>query len=87
MSTIETRIAEKISQEYGHESFRLKNDSHKHAGHAGDDGSGQTHFTLEITSPKFAGLSRVNAQRQVYALLDSEFADGLHALALKLKQP
>jgi BolA protein len=87
MKTLEDRISEKISKTYGEDSFKLSNDSHKHSGHAGDDGSGQTHFTLTITSDAFNGMSRIDCQRQVYSLLSQEFQDGLHALALKLRQP
>jgi BolA protein len=82
--TMEERIYKKIAAKYGEDSFTLKNDSAKHHGHAGDDGSGQTHFTLKIVSAEFEGISKVNAQRQVYAILADEFKDGLHALALKI---
>ena len=33
------------------------NDSARHRGHAGDDGSGESHFTVEIVSPAFAGMT------------------------------
>ena len=41
------------------------NDSAKHSGHSGDDGSGASHFTVEIESAAFAGVSRLQRQRLV----------------------
>lgn len=67
--------------------FELINDSHKHAGHAGDDGSGETHYTLKITSKTFAPHTRVERQRMVMNLLKPAFDKGLHALSLKLSTP
>ena len=39
------------------------NDSAKHHGHMGDDGTGESHFTVEIVSAAFAGVSRLQRQR------------------------
>jgi len=64
----------------------------RHAGHAGarlnEDGSpGETHFRVRIVSPVFAGLSRVERQRRVYAALSDELASSVHALALTTLTP
>lgn len=58
----------------------IVNDSHKHAGHMGDNGSGATHFNIEIISHVFDGLSRLARQQKVMALLTPLFAQGLHAV-------
>ncbi len=34
--------------------LEIINDSAQHAGHAGDDGSGESHFTIVIEAPSFA---------------------------------
>lgn len=65
----------------------VTDDSHKHAGHAGASPEGETHYSVEIVAEAFAGLSRVQAQRAVMEILQSEFETGLHALALKAKAP
>ncbi len=65
----------------------VQDDSAKHAGHAGARPEGQTHYSVAVVSPAFAGLSRVARSRTVHALLDAEFKDGLHALALRLLTP
>ncbi|MEK6636742.1 MAG: BolA family protein [Pseudomonadota bacterium] len=59
------------------------NDSAKHHGHSGDDGSGESHFTIEIESAAFAGQSRVNRQRMVNKALGNIPGQRVHALAIK----
>ncbi len=63
------------------------NDSARHHGHAGDDGSGESHFTVEIESPVFAGLSRLERQRMVNRALGDLPGQRVHALAIKAKAP
>jgi BolA family transcriptional regulator, general stress-responsive regulator len=59
------------------------NDSAKHHGHSGDDGSGESHFTIEIESAAFVGQSRVNRQRMVNKALGDIPGQRVHALAIK----
>lgn len=63
------------------------NDSAKHHGHMGDDGSGESHFTVEIESAVFAGVSRLQRQRLVNAALGDIPGQRVHALAIKAKAP
>ena len=63
------------------------NDSAKHHGHMGDDGSGESHFTVEIESAAFAGVSRLQRQRLVNAALGDIPGQRVHALAIKAKAP
>ena len=63
------------------------NDSARHHGHAGDDGSGESHFTVEIESPAFAGLSRLARQRAVNAALGDLMKERIHALAIRTRAP
>jgi BolA protein len=58
-----------------------------HAGHAGARAGGESHFRVELESAAFAGLSRVERQRRVHALLAAELAGPIHALSLKLTAP
>lgn len=67
--------------------YELVNESGKHKGHAGDDGSGQTHFNLMVVSSVFEGQGRVARQRTVNALLSNAFSSGLHAISLRLLTP
>jgi BolA family transcriptional regulator, general stress-responsive regulator len=63
------------------------NDSARHRGHAGDDGSGESHFTVEIEAPQFAGMSRLERQRAVNAVLGDLMRERIHALAIRATAP
>ncbi len=63
------------------------NDSASHSGHSGDDGSGESHFTVAIVSAAFAGVSRVTRQRMVNKALGDLPGQRVHALAIKAKAP
>ena len=63
------------------------NDSAKHHGHSGDDGSGESHFTVEIEAEAFTGKSRVERQRAVYAALGQMLEGRVHALAIRARAP
>lgn len=63
------------------------NDSAKHHGHSGDDGSGESHFTVLIESAAFAGVSRLQRQRQVIAALGDIVGQRVHAVAIKASAP
>ena len=63
------------------------NDSASHHGHSGDDGSGESHFTVEIESAAFAGVSRLERQRMVNRALGDIPGQRVHALAVKASAP
>jgi BolA family transcriptional regulator, general stress-responsive regulator len=63
------------------------NDSHHHAGHAGHDGSGESHWTVRIESGAFQGKSRVERQRMVNNALADLLVERIHALAIKARAP
>lgn len=66
----------------------VANVSWQHAGHMGDDGTGETHFDVRIESAAFAGLSRVARQRLVNRAVGDLLAPGgIHALAIRAKAP
>ena len=60
-------------------------ESAAHAGHAGANGLGYgTHFRVRISSPLFAGRTRVAQHRLVYDALRKFTDAGLHALAIEI---
>ena len=63
------------------------NDSQHHHGHAGHDGSGESHFTVEIESAAFAGKTRLQRQRLVLAALGDIPGQRVHALAIRARAP
>ncbi len=65
----------------------ITNDSATHRGHSGDDGSGESHFTVEIEAAAFAGVNRVMRQRMVNKALGDLPGERVHALAIKARAP
>jgi BolA protein len=65
----------------------VTNDSAAHHGHSGDDGSGESHFSVAIESAAFAGVSRLARQRMVNAALGDLPGQRVHALAIKARAP
>lgn len=65
----------------------LEDQSHQHVGHAGHDPRGESHFALTIESPAFAGLSRVERQRKIYAALGDLMHERVHALTIRATAP
>jgi BolA family transcriptional regulator, general stress-responsive regulator len=63
------------------------NDSASHSGHSGDDGTGESHFTVEIESAAFAGVARLERQRMVNRALGDLPGQKVHALAIKARAP
>jgi BolA family transcriptional regulator, general stress-responsive regulator len=86
MSVAET-IEQKLRVRFSPTRLKIVDDSGRHAGHAGARPGGETHFTIAIVSPAFAGLGRVARQRLVYETLAADFADGVHALSLSTLAP
>jgi BolA family transcriptional regulator, general stress-responsive regulator len=84
---IEDQIRHKLAQALHPTHLDVANDSARHRGHAGDDGSGQTHFRLVVVSESFSGLDRIARYRMVYDLLAYELANGLHAVSMRLLTP
>lgn len=63
----------------------IHDDSAAHAGHVGAvDGS---HFDVVIVADAFAGKSRLQRQRMVYAALGDLMQQGIHALAMRTYTP
>ena len=85
--TVAQTMRDKLSSAFEPILLDLKDESHKHEGHAGHDGRGETHFRLTLVSDAFDGKSRVERQRMVHKVLAAELADRVHALALTLQAP
>ena len=65
--------------------LEVQDDSPRHAGHAGAREG--RHFTVRITSVRFAGCSRVARHRLVYDAVRSLMPAGIHALAIEARAP
>jgi BolA protein len=80
------RIKE-ILQQFDPIECLVENQSALHHGHAGDDGSGESHFSVYLVAETFRGQSRVTRQRRVMQALGPEWAGGLHAVTFTLLAP
>ena len=76
-------MTSKLQEAFNPSVLNLIDESHLHAGHAGANPQGESHFQLLIVSDRFEGVSRVQRQRLVYDVLSEEMKGRVHALQLK----
>jgi BolA protein len=84
--TMEQRIKTVITENLAPEMVEVKNKSHLHAGHAGDNGTGESHFHLIVVSNAFEGKGKVERHRMVFSILQEEMKT-IHALEIKAYSP
>jgi BolA protein len=87
MGVMAQLITDKLQGAFQPSRLELQDDSGRHAGHAGADPRGESHFNLLIEAQAFQGMPRVARQRAVYAVLKEELAGQLHALSVKALAP
>lgn len=83
----ETEIRQRLEAAFSPSLLDVSNDSASHRGHAGDDGTGESHFTVTIVADAFAGVSRLQRQRMVNRALGDLPGQRVHALAIKARAP
>ncbi|MEM8833875.1 MAG: BolA family protein [Pseudomonadota bacterium] len=81
--SIEVTIKERLEAALDPNKLVVTNQSHLHAGHAGDDGSGESHFKIEISSKKFDGVSRIERERMIHKAL-GDVMERIHALSVRV---
>jgi BolA protein len=87
MTTRADRIRRTLEARFPPAEVVVRDDSARHAGHAGAAPGGETHYAVLVVSPAFRGLTRLARSRAVHEALAAEFASGLHALSLTLRTP
>ncbi len=85
--SVAQRIYDKLTAALEPQRLDVVDDSHRHEGHAGHDGLGESHFRVMVVSELFAGLSRIDRQRLVHDILASELQDRVHALSMRTLTP
>jgi BolA protein len=80
---MEQKITDRLQEALNPTHLAVINESHLHQGHAGDDGSGESHFRVEISSSQFKGSTRVAQQREIYSALVNEMKI-IHALSIQI---
>ena len=81
MKTMQEKIEEKLDGVFNPMYLEVVNESAKHSGHVGDDGSGESHFRVEIVSKMFINKNAVACHRMVYDCLQEEL-ETVHALSI-----
>ena len=76
-----------LTEAFAPSRLEIINDSAHHAGHSGDDGSGESHFTVVIEAEAFASMNRLARQRAVIAALGDIVGERVHAVAIKAGVP
>jgi BolA protein len=87
MGAIFDAIQNKLTDAFAPTRLEIEDDSARHAGHAGAQPGGESHFNVTIESAAFAGAPKVARQRMVYHALADELAGPLHALSVKALAP
>lgn len=80
-------IREKLEGAFPVDSLEVMNESAKHRGHAGDDGTGESHFRLIVVSSAFEGMSRIEMQKKVFSALGPDLVADTHSISLKCSAP
>lgn len=84
---LETEIHNLLTNSFKPDRLEVINDSATHSGHSGDDGSGESHFTVVIESAEFSGKNRLQRQRMVNHALGDIPGERVHALAIRAFAP
>ncbi|SMX28918.1 transcriptional regulator BolA [Pelagimonas phthalicica] len=82
--TRSAEIYKRLSESLAPTSLDVRNDSARHSGHAGDDGSGESHFHVTLRNPAFEGKARIARHRMVHQALGKDLVAEIHALSLDL---
>ena len=85
MSTRVDRLRAALESSLAPSLLEIRDDSARHAGHAGAREGG--HFHVTIAAPAFAGLSAVQRHRMVYAAAAELMGRDIHALSIDARAP
>lgn len=79
--SVTSELNDRLVAAFAPERLEIVNESHRHAGHAGDDGSGESHFRVTIRAGVFGPMSRVERHRAIHRAI-GDLTQRIHALAL-----
>ena len=81
--TVKDEIEARLRGAFAPDLLEIVNESHKHAGHSGDDGTGESHFRVVIRAQHLGAMTRVARHRAVHAAL-GDLNTRVHAIALDI---
>ncbi|EDN68390.1 BolA-like protein [Beggiatoa sp. PS] len=86
MTDTASLIKEKLTTALNPTHLEIRDDSDKHAGHAGArEGGG--HFVVTIVSEQFTEKTLVQRHRMVYSAIDDLMKTAIHALSIQAQTP
>jgi len=80
------RLTQRLRDGLAPEHLQVLDDSHRHAGHAGA-ASGRGHFSVLVSSARFAGLGTLKRHRLVYEVVGDMMTTDIHALSIQAFAP
>lgn len=80
---LQEEIEDRLKRAFSPSELEVVNESHRHSGHAGDDGSGESHFAIRIRASALAALPRLARHRAVQAAL-GDINSRAHAIAMDI---
>jgi BolA family transcriptional regulator, general stress-responsive regulator len=86
MTTAE-RIHDALATGLAPAAIDVRDESARHAGHAGARPEGETHFRVRVVTEVFREKSRIERHRMVHKLLENELSGGVHALRIQAMTP
>lgn len=87
MGKVSEELERRLRADLAPARLAIRDDSARHAGHAGHRPEGETHFSVLVTSERFAGLGRVARQRLVFAAVGDLMQAPIHALSIRALTP
>lgn len=84
---IKTHIETKLRDAFTPSSLSVEDESHLHVNHGNYHPDGGSHFRVTLVSSVFSGCSRIQRHQKIYACLEKELKNGVHALCLKILSP
>ncbi len=75
-------IRQRLERAFAPTALEILDEGQLHVGHAAE---GTGHFRVRIASAALAGKSRVAQHRMVYAALADLMGNGIHALAIEVR--
>lgn len=75
------RLQKGLSPKFLH----IENQSALHSGHMGDDGTGETHYKITISSEHLDTLSRLQQHKLILKFLGTEITSNTHSISIKVK--
>jgi len=80
---VKDEIEDRLTAAFAPSVLEVVNESYKHAGHSGDDGTGESHFHITIRAEAFQDMNRLARHRAVQKAL-GDLNQRIHAIALDI---